>query len=105
MITLLSTLVLVRANEFGFGKLQEPYEADELSPLEGKVSAKRPLKRFRDISNKATFCVLKSITDYVFNYRISGDSLTEVLLASHDTLDWRFLTAKFRITIIALRVR
>ena len=40
MITLLSTLVLVRANEFGFGKLQEPYEADELSPLEGKVSAK-----------------------------------------------------------------
>ena len=35
-----------KSKEFGFGKLQEPYEAEELSPLEGKVSAKRLLKRY-----------------------------------------------------------
>ena len=45
MIALLSTLVLVRANEFGFGKLQEPYEAEELSPLEGKFSQNRDIFR------------------------------------------------------------
>ena len=67
MIALLSTIVLVRANEFGFGKLQEPYEAEELSPLEGKSSPifeqnrtkklyfqKRSIEFLRTVSHKVS---------------------------------------------------
>lgn len=37
MFAIATLAVLARANEFGFGKLQEPYEKDKLSPLEEYV--------------------------------------------------------------------